>query len=80
MDGTSGTVRWQAALPVQQLPPVTDGRVLVVALGTDAAALDLRTGAVLWRAPLPTGHPRLLGFDGLLLALAQDGSDIVVIG
>lgn len=80
VDGSTGTVRWQAALPVQQLPPVTDGRVLLVALGGDVAALDLRTGAVLWRAPLPTGHPRLLGFDGLLLALAEDGSDIVVLG
>lgn len=80
VDGSTGTVRWQAALPVQQLPPVTDGRVLIVALSTDVAALDLRMGAELWRAPLPTGHPRLLGFDGLLLALAQDGSDIVVIG
>ncbi|WP_378100326.1 PQQ-binding-like beta-propeller repeat protein [Cellulomonas sp. T2.31MG-18] len=80
VDGSTGAVRWQAALPVQQLPPVTDGRVLIVALGTDVAALDLRTGAVLWRAPLPAGHPRLLGFDGLLLAIAQDGSDFVVIG
>ncbi|OZB89274.1 MAG: hypothetical protein B7X41_03710 [Microbacterium sp. 14-71-5] len=80
VDGSTGTVRWQTALAVQQRSPVTDGRVLLVALGSDVAALDLRTGAVAWRSPLPVDHPELGAFGGMLLAGATDGSSTLVLG
>lgn len=80
VDGSTGTVRWRTDLPVQQQPPVTDGRVLLVALGADVAALDLRTGAVLWRAALPSGHTEVEAFGGLLVARTPDGSSTDVIG
>lgn len=80
VDGSSGRVRWHHALPVQPLAPVTDGRVLLAALSTEVVALDLGTGAVLWRAPLPAGHTLLTSALGLLLASPRDGSGRDVIG
>lgn len=80
VDGSTGTVRWRTDLPVQLEPPVTDGRVLLVAPGADVAALDLQTGAVLWRAPLPSGHTEVMALGGLLVARTPDGSSTDVIG
>ena len=80
VDGSTGAVRWRTDLPVPLLPPVTDGRVLLVAPGADVAALDLRTGAVLWRAALPSGHTEVMVFGGLLIARTPDGSSTDVIG
>lgn len=80
VDGVTGRVVWQVSLPVQQLSPMTDGRVLLVALSTEVVALDPRTGAELWRSPLPSGSTTLMSFGGLLLATAKDGTGMVVLG
>ncbi|OZB89275.1 MAG: hypothetical protein B7X41_03715 [Microbacterium sp. 14-71-5] len=80
VDGVTGKVVWQVSLPVQPLSPMRDGRVLLVALSTDVAALDPRTGAELWRSPLPSGGTTLVAFGGLLLATTKDGPGTVVLG
>lgn len=80
VDGSTGTVRWRTDLRGPLLTPLTDGRVLLVAVGADLAALDLRTGAVLWRAPLPSGHTDVMAFGGLLVARTPDGSSTDVLG
>ena len=69
-----------AYAPVQQLAAVTDGRVLLTALSREVVALDLRTGAQLWRAPLPSGHTRPWVLHGLLVATDESGGDTVALG
>ena len=80
LDGSTGAVRWHTALPVQPRAPVTDGRVLLAALSTEVVALDLRTGAVLSRSPLPSGRTELATVCGLLVTSARDGSGTDVLG
>ncbi len=66
LDPASGEILWRTAVdgPVRGAPVIAGGRAFVVARGDLAYAVDLATGAVLWRVQALGDGPGVLGGAG----------------